>query len=65
VRGEGVLELELPWRVIEDDRSNAGRVALARGPLVYCLDGDELVPYAFNSGRRPLRVWIPAPAGAA
>ena len=68
VRGEGVLELDMPWRVIEPDPRVAaaqGRIGLARGPLVYCLDGDELVPYAFNSGRRPLRVWIPAAAGAA
>ena len=65
VRGGGVLELDMPFRVIEDERSNAGRIAIARGPLIYCLDGTELVPYAFNSGRRPLQVWVPAQAGAA
>ncbi len=69
VRGEGVLELDMPWRVIEPDprvAATRGRVAFARGPLVYCLEGERLVPYAFNDGVTPMSVWIPtARAGAA
>ena len=69
VRGEGVLELDMPWRVIEPDprvEATRGGVAFARGPLIYCLEGERLVPYAFNAGVGPMRVWVPtAKAGAA
>jgi len=68
VRGEGVLELDLPWRVLTPDprvEAVQGCVALAKGPLIYCLEGDELVPYAFNRGQGPMRVWVPAAVRAA
>ena len=62
--GAATLELQLPPRVTEADRRIAatrGCVAIERGPLVYCLEGDRLVPFAFagNRGPLPMRVWIP------
>ena len=56
MRGEGVLELDMPWRVIEPDprvAATRGCVAFARGPLIYCLEGERLVPYAFNRRCEP------------
>jgi DUF1680 family protein len=62
-RGAATLELELPWRVTEADprvEATRGCVAIERGPLVYCLEGEALVPFAFagNRGPLPMRVWI-------
>jgi DUF1680 family protein len=63
-QGTATLELAMPWRVTEPDprvEATRGCVAIERGPLVYCLEGDELTPFAFagNRGPLPMRVWVP------
>jgi DUF1680 family protein len=45
VRGRGVLELDMPPRFIfPDPRIGAvrGCVAIARGPLIYCVEGEQI-----------------------
>lgn len=36
-----LLELFLPWRLVEGRQRQAGRVAVMRGPLVYCLNPSQ------------------------
>lgn len=63
--GELTLDLDVRPRVtLPDPRVAAvrGCVALERGPLVYCEEAGELVPYAFNRGVAPIRVWLPQSA---
>ncbi|MDA0182315.1 glycoside hydrolase family 127 protein [Solirubrobacter phytolaccae] len=60
--GDTTLDLDVSPRVTHPDsrvEPIRGCVALERGPLVYCEEGGALVPYAFNRGAEPIRVWLP------
>ena len=63
--GEITLDLDVSPRITRPDpriEAVRGCVALERGPLVYCEEEAELVPYAFNRGVAPIRVWLPQSA---
>lgn len=36
-----ILDMEMPWRAILGRKRQSGRVAMMRGPMVFCLDPDQ------------------------
>jgi len=59
------LHMPMPWRLIRGRKSQTGRVAVARGPMLFCLNPDRqegldsrelkllrLDPYSLESGGR-------------